>query len=90
MVVLAVGSVRYGRLPIIVHTVYIANVLYKASFISLSAFFIKKIYCFNILLQVTFYVSQHFETVILFIEGVETCCFQCFMHHFHLCILPGL
>ena len=34
MVVLAVGSVRYGWLPIIIHTVYIAIVLYKASFIS--------------------------------------------------------
>ena len=52
MVVLAVGSVRYGRLPIIVHIVYIAIVLYKES-ISLLAFSSNKytvsIYCYRLI-----------------------------------------
>ena len=83
MVVLAVDSVRYGRLPIMVHTVYIAIVLYTSPLYCTHRHCIVQgiVYCIigiyhqiNILFQyiitgmLRFMSLHHLETVILFIE----------------------
>ena len=89
MVVLAVGSVRYGRLPNVVHTVYIAIVLHKASFISLLAFIIKLIYVCYVLSS--FHHFENYSVIVhriemysVIVHGIEICSFQYFMHRFHL------